>query len=78
MSLLIAAAAFRRSNRLPYDNQLAEYVDSLEHQVQELRADNIDQNRQLEECKTARIEMQNQNFYLLQEVNELRKKVNDI
>lgn len=74
-SLAVAGASLRTARKGGYAAEIGEYVDSLEHTVDELKGDNIDLRRQLEECKEGRQELQQQNFYLLQEMHELRKKV---
>lgn len=86
LSLGFAVYVFRRktddARTDRFERQTNEYIDQLEgrlndanRQIEELKGTSILQGRDLDDCKRARDAFEDKNFQLLQEVYDLRKKV---
>jgi len=86
ISLVATLWIFRRqgddSRQTALERKTTEYVDSLEHRVQDLEKQNerltatqIEQGRELKDCQRARGELTEQNFRLYLRIDELEATV---
>lgn len=89
LSLAVAAAALRKGREDSYTGSLEHQVATLkadlrdqktdhDRELQELQGTQIQQQRDLDDCKRARDAFEDKNFQLLQEVYDMRKQLDEL
>lgn len=75
LSLFVTVIETRRKRE---DGSRTEYTRGLERQIDELKGTQIQQQRELDDCKRARDAFEDKNFQLLQEAYDTRKEVEQL